>query len=76
MKPDDLQKLVDLDMPNLLPFSDVPAALVYAARGENIKMTMSQGRVLYDRGEYLTIDAQRVMREAREAAETLRHPLA
>ncbi len=66
--------LVDLNMPNLLPFSDVPAALVYAARGENVRMTMSQGRVLYDGGDYLTIDAERVMREAREAAEMLRSP--
>ncbi len=68
--------LVDLDMPNLLPFSEVPASLVYAAKGENVRMTLSQGRVLYDSGEYLSIDAKRVMREAREAAETLRRPLA
>ncbi len=67
--------LLDLDMPNLLPRADIPSALVYAARGENVRMTMAQGSVLYTDGEYLTINGERVRREAKEAAEELRGPL-
>ncbi len=64
--------LVDLDAPNLVCAADFPAALVYAARGDNVKMTMAAGRVLYRDGEYLTLDAEKVTREARDASRRLR----
>lgn len=64
--------LLDLDMPNLLPFISIPSALVYAARGDNVKMTMAQGRVLYLNGEYLTLDEESIRASVREAAKRLR----
>jgi 5-methylthioadenosine/S-adenosylhomocysteine deaminase len=60
--------LIDMNAANLLPVYDIPAALVYAAKGENVRMTMAQGRVLYRDGAYLTLDEERVKREARQAA--------
>lgn len=60
--------LVDLDAPNLCPSAFTPALLVYAAKSENIDMTMCAGKVLYNKSEYLTIDRERVLFEARVAA--------
>lgn len=63
--------LVDLQAPNLCPSEVSPALLVYAAKSENIEMTMCAGKVLYNKGEYLTIDKERVLFEARQAASLL-----
>jgi len=64
--------LLDLDAPNLACARDFPAALVYAARGENVRLTMAAGRVLYRDGEYLTLDAARAVAGAKEASRRLR----
>ena len=51
---------LDLDKPHLMPIHDVPALLVYTAQGSDVAMTMVDGKILYEKGEYLTIDAERV----------------
>ena len=60
--------LIDMNAANLLPAFDIPAVLVYAAKGENVRMTMAQGKVLYRDGAYLTLDEERVKRDALQAA--------
>ena len=61
----------DLDQPHLMPVHDVPALLVYAAQASDVTMTMVDGRVLYERGEYLTIDAARVRHDVERAVARL-----
>lgn len=51
---------LDLDKPHLMPIHDIPALLVYALQGSDVAMTMVDGSILYEKGEYLTIDAARV----------------
>jgi 5-methylthioadenosine/S-adenosylhomocysteine deaminase len=55
--------MLDLDAPHLFPLNDPFAAVAYAARGSDVCMTMVQGRVLYENGEYKTIDMEKVRHE-------------
>lgn len=64
---------LDAASPAMCPMPDVEAALVYAARGSDVRMTVVDGRVLYRDGAYTTIDAERALHEAREAALALTH---
>ena len=43
--------------------------LVYAAQAGDVWMNMVNGRVLYQAGEYKTLDIEKVMAEAAKAAE-------
>jgi 5-methylthioadenosine/S-adenosylhomocysteine deaminase len=60
--------LVDFDRPSLTPCHDVVENLVYSARGGDVMMNMARGRVIYQNGDFKTIDAQRVRHEVAEYA--------
>ncbi|MDR3239823.1 MAG: amidohydrolase [Clostridiales bacterium] len=55
----------DFDKPHLTPCFDVMAHLVYAARASDVIMTLVRGRLVYDRGAYLTIDLEKVLFDLR-----------
>ena len=57
--------LVDFDKPHLTPCHNVISNLVYAAKGSDVVMTMVHGKVLFENGEYKTIDIEKVMGEVR-----------
>lgn len=60
--------LVDFNALNLTPCHDVVSNLVYAAHGCDVAMNMARGTVIYQNGEFLTIDIERVRREVRDYA--------
>ena len=55
--------LVDLAAPNLFPCHDVEEDLVYSARGSNVVMNMARGRVIYEKGEFFTLDLEKIRAE-------------
>ena len=62
---------LDTDRPHLVPAIDPISNLVYWAQGADVSMTMVDGRILYENGEYLTMDRDRILFEARQAARRL-----
>lgn len=62
---------IDLSAPHLMPRHDTPALLVYSAQGADVAMTMVDGKVLYEKGEFKTIDAERVKYDVQEAVKRL-----
>ena len=60
--------VVDISAPNMCPVHDMKNNLVYSASGTDVLLTMADGKVLYENGEYLTMDIERVKAEA--AAQT------
>ena len=62
---------VDMDRPHLTPCIDPLSNLLYAAQGSDVTMTMVDGRVLYENGEHLTLDRERILHEAQQAAKRL-----
>ncbi len=50
---------VDLDKPHLTPRLDLQALVVYSLQASDVVMTMADGKVIYENGEFLTIDADK-----------------
>lgn len=60
--------LIDCEAVNMLPADDLMSALAYSADASNVVMTMCDGRILYENGEYKSIDIERVKHGFRSAA--------
>lgn len=57
---------VDLDTVHMCPHNDTVNNLVYAASGEDVVLTMADGKVLYRDGEYLTLDIEKIKFEVEQ----------
>lgn len=62
---------INLDAPHLYPALDVLALICYSAQGSDVCMTMVDGQILYENGEYFTIDREQVVAEAKAAVKRL-----
>ena len=60
--------LVDFSAPHLMPCHNVLSALVFAAKGGDVAMTMVRGKILYQNGQFPTIDLQSVVQTLTEYA--------
>ncbi len=58
---------IDLCRPHLFPNPDPLATLCYSAQGSDVYMTMVNGKVLYENGQFLTLDAERILALAAES---------
>lgn len=57
----------DTAVPHMIPAHDVLNNLVFAAQGSDIRLTMVDGEVLYENGEYKTLDIEKVLFEAQQS---------
>ena len=62
---------IDLTRPHLFPNIDPLALMTYSAQGSDVVMTMVDGRILYENGEFLTLDADRILHAAKACVERL-----
>ena len=62
---------VDMDRPHLYPAFEPLPMLVYAAQASDVVMTMVDGKILYENGEYLTLDREKAMFDAKQAVKRL-----
>ena len=62
---------VDMDRPHLYPAFEPMPMLVYAAQASDVAMTMVDGRILYENGEYLTMDRDRIFRDYQKSVDYL-----
>ena len=44
--------MIDLSKPNMQPINNIVTNLVYAGSKDNVKLTMINGRILYEDGKY------------------------
>lgn len=63
--------LVDTGTAHMQPCKEPAVNLTYSTQGSDVFMTMVDGQVLYQDGDFLTLDAQEVIRKAQEAADTI-----
>lgn len=64
---------VDLSSsPHMVPTADPYSALVHTANQKDVLATMVAGRMVFDRGDYRTIDKERALARAREIRVKLR----
>ena len=55
--------LVDFSAPHLIPCHNVLSGLVFSAKGGDVAMTMVRGKILYQNGQFPTIDLKHVVEE-------------
>lgn len=59
--------LIDLHQPNMRPINNIPKNLVYSGSKQNVKMTMINGKILYENGNFTDfIDADAIYEKAEE----------
>ena len=63
--------VIDCTSPSLLPMHDRLANLIYAAQGSDVVMTVVDGKVLYQNGEYPTLDVEKLKTECLVANEKI-----
>ena len=55
--------LVDFSAPHLMPCHNVLSGLVFSAKGGDVAMTMVRGKILYQNGQFPTLDLKEVVEE-------------
>ena len=60
--------LLDFTHPNLFPCHDVLENLVYSAAPSNVVMNMARGKIIYENGQFLTLDLEKIRAEMKNYA--------
>ena len=55
--------LIDFSAPHLIPCHNVLSSLVWSAKGGDVAMTMVRGKILYQNGQFPTIDLKNAVEE-------------
>lgn len=55
--------MLDFDRPHLTPCHNALSNTVYSVRGSDVCLTMVNGKILYENGEFTTIDVERAKAE-------------
>ncbi len=65
--------VIDLNRPNMRPINNITKNIVYSGSKENVRLTMVNGAVLYENGEfYIGEDAERIYAEAEKMTKVLK----
>lgn len=56
--------VIDLKQPNMQPLHNIAKNLVYAGSKQNVRMTVIDGKILYEDGKFTTVDADEVYERA------------
>ena len=62
---------ISLDAPHLIPALDKKSLLTYSAQSSDVAMTMVDGRILYENGEYKTLDKERIYFDVKKSIRKL-----
>lgn len=63
--------LLDTDKPYMCPEHDIMSNLIYSAQGSDVVMTLCNGKILYENGEYTTIDIEKARFETEARAKRI-----
>ncbi|MBQ8527559.1 MAG: amidohydrolase [Lachnospiraceae bacterium] len=65
--------MIDMHQPNMQPINNIAKNIVYSGSKQNVKMTMINGRILYEDGRfYIGEDPEELYRKANTIAERLK----
>lgn len=62
---------IDTDRPHLTPCLDAPALIVYAAQASDVVLTVVDGKILFENGDFKTIDKEKTYFDVKKAVERL-----
>jgi 5-methylthioadenosine/S-adenosylhomocysteine deaminase len=62
---------ISLDKPHMFPIVDEKSLITYSAQSSDVSMTMVDGKVLYENGEYKTLDKEKIYYDIEKAMKKL-----
>ncbi len=63
--------MIDLDKPRYYPRNNIESLIVYAGNSDDVCLTMVDGEILYENGNYNTLDIDKVNKAAQQALDKL-----
>ncbi len=60
--------VIDLQKPNMQPIYNIAKNLVYAGSKQNVRMTVVNGKILYEDGKFTTVDEKEIYERANKIA--------
>ena len=64
--------VIDLNRPNMQPINNITKNMVYSGSKENVKLTMINGRILYENGEFVGIDTEEIYGNAQKITDRIK----
>lgn len=64
--------VIDMHRPNMQPINNITKNIVYSGSKENVKMTMINGKILYENGEFINTDTERIYSEAQAVIDRIK----
>lgn len=64
--------VIDMHRPNMQPVNNITKNLVYSGSKENVKMTMINGKILYENGEFKNVDIEEIYRNAQAVIDRIK----
>lgn len=64
--------VLDMNRPNMQPVNNILKNIVYSGSKENVMMTMINGKILYDKKEFVDIDTEKIYYNAQKATDRLK----
>lgn len=64
--------VIDLNRPSMQPIHNITKNLVYSGSKDCVKLTMVNGKILYENGEFPTLDIEKIYTEANNAVERIK----
>lgn len=63
--------MIDMNKPSMQPENNIPRNIVYSADNSVVKMTMIDGKILYEDGKFTSIDMDEVIKNTQKLMEGL-----
>ncbi len=64
--------VLNLNRPNMHPINNITKNIVYSGSKENVKLTMINGKILYENGEFVGIDTDEIYRNAQKITDRIK----
>lgn len=64
--------VIDMHRPNMQPINNITKNLVYSGAKTNVKLTMVNGRILYENGEFMQTDMEEIYKNAQAVIDRIK----
>jgi 5-methylthioadenosine/S-adenosylhomocysteine deaminase len=64
--------VIDMHRPNMQPINNITKNIVYSGSKENVKMTMINGKILYENGNFKNIDIEKIYAKSQAVIDRIR----
>lgn len=65
--------VIDLHRPNMQPINNILKNIVYSGSKENVRMTMINGKILYENGKFVDTDVDEIYKKAQAVIDRIKN---